>query len=119
MCIRDRVDALGRAEFAGELKAIPTTDDALRRAFFSRWVEDWRAVMADGLAQVWRLPARFVLGTLAGFRLVGEMIADWRMLGLARRARGLGDTGALRRFVTMAFAPLVLAVRRGRKLAGP
>ena len=73
--------------------------------------------MADGLAQVWRLPARFVLGTLAGFRLVGEMIADWRMLGLARRARGLGDTGALRRFVTMAFALLVLAIRRGSKLA--
>ncbi len=73
--------------------------------------------MADGLAQVWRLPERFVLGTLAGFRLVGDMIADWRMLGLARRARGLGDTGALRRFFTMAFALLVLAIRRGSKLA--
>lgn len=73
--------------------------------------------MADGLAQVWRLPARFVLGTLAGFRLVGELIADWRMVGLARRARGLGDTGALKRFFTMAFALLVLAIRRGSKLA--
>lgn len=73
--------------------------------------------MADGLAQVWRLPARFVLGTLAGFRLIGEMLADWRMLGLARRARGLGDTGALKRFFTMAFALLVLAIRRGSKLA--
>ncbi len=73
--------------------------------------------MADGLAQVWKLPSRFVLGTLAGFRLVGEMIADWRMLGLARRARGLGDSGAVRRFASMAFALLVLAIRRGSKLA--
>ena len=73
--------------------------------------------MADGLAQVWRLPARFMLGTLAGFRLMGQLVADWRMLGLARRARGLGDTGAVRRFFTMAFALLVLALRRGSKLA--
>lgn len=73
--------------------------------------------MADGLAQVWRLPARFVLGTLAGFRLAGQLIADWRLLALARRARGLGDTGALKRFATMAFALLVLAIRRGSKLA--
>lgn len=73
--------------------------------------------LADGLAQVWRLPARFVLGTLAGFRLVGELLGDWRMLALARRARGLGDTGGLRRFATMAFSLLVLALRRGSALA--
>ncbi len=73
--------------------------------------------MADGLAQVWRLPARFVLGALAGFRLLGQFTDDWRSLALARRARGLGDTGALRRFATMAFAMLVIALRRGSKLA--
>jgi len=38
-------------------------------------------------------------------------------LALARRARGLGDTGALRRAATMAFAMLVIAIRRGSKLA--
>ena len=73
--------------------------------------------LADGLAQVWRLPARFVLGALAGFRLVGRFVDDWRSLALARRARGLGDTGAVRRWATMAFAMLVIAIRRGSKLA--
>ncbi len=73
--------------------------------------------LADGLAQVWKLPARFVLGALAGFRLLSQFVDDWRSLALARRARGLGDTGALRRWVTMAFAMLVIAIRRGSKLA--
>ena len=73
--------------------------------------------LADGLAQVWRLPARFVLGALAGFRLVSRFVDDWRALSLARRARGLGDTGAVRRWATMAFAMLVIAIRRGSKLA--
>lgn len=73
--------------------------------------------MADGLAQVGRLPARFVLGALAGFRLLGRLRDDWRSLALARRARGLGDTGALRRFATMAFAMVVIALRRGSKVA--
>lgn len=73
--------------------------------------------MADGLAQVWRLPARFVLGALAGVRLFGLFTRDWRSLGQARRARGLGDSGLLRRWVTMTFAMLVFALRRGSKLA--
>jgi len=74
-------------------------------------------LMADGLAQLARLPARFVLGTLAGVRLIGLLVADWRSLGQARRARGLGDAGAVRRFASMAFGLLVLAIRRGTKLA--
>lgn len=73
--------------------------------------------LADGLAQVWRLPSRFVLGALAGARLVGLFLEDWRAMSLSRRARGIGDHGALRRFATMAFALLVLAIRRGSKLA--
>lgn len=73
--------------------------------------------MADGLAQIVRLPSRFVLGTLAGMRTIGLFINDWRMLSLARRARGLGDSGRIHRFVTMAFALLVFAIRRGTKLA--
>lgn len=73
--------------------------------------------MADGLAQVLRLPARFVLGALAGMRMLSLFVEDRRTLGRARRARGLGDTGRLRRWTTMAFALLVLAIRRGTKLA--
>lgn len=73
--------------------------------------------LADGLAQVWRLPARFVLGALAGARLIGLFLDDWRAMAMSRRARGIGDRGAVRRFATMAFALLVLAIRRGSKLA--
>jgi len=77
--------------------------------------------LADGLAQLLKLPARFVLGALAGLRLVGLFIEDWRALSMARRARGVGDgtgiIGALRRLGSQAFALLVLSVRRGSKLA--
>lgn len=73
--------------------------------------------LADGLAQVLRLPARFVLGALAGLRLVGLFLDDWRQLSLARRARGVADTGRIRRFCAQALALLVLAIRRGSKLA--
>ena len=73
--------------------------------------------LADGLAQVLRLPARFVLGALGGLRLVGLFIEDWKSLELARRARGVADRGRLRRFAGQAFALLVLSIRRGSKLA--
>ncbi|GAA4192604.1 energy-coupling factor transporter transmembrane component T [Microbacterium oryzae] len=73
--------------------------------------------LADALAQILRLPARFVLGALAGLRLVGLLVEDWRELGLARRARGVADTGRLRRFAGQTFALFVLAIRRGSKLA--
>ena len=73
--------------------------------------------LADALAQVAKLPSRFVLGILAGTRMLGLFLDDWRTMGLARRARGVGDTGALRRFFSMAFVLLVFAVRRGTKLA--
>jgi energy-coupling factor transport system permease protein len=73
--------------------------------------------LADGLAQVARLPSRFVLGALAATRLVGLFVEDWRAMGLSRRARGIGDHGVIRRAATMAFALLVLAIRRGSKLA--
>ena len=73
--------------------------------------------LADGLGQVLRLPARFVLGALAGLRMVGLFLDDWRALELARRARGVADRGRIRRFLGMAFALLVLSIRRGSKLA--
>lgn len=73
--------------------------------------------LADGLGQTLRLPPRFVLGALAGLRMVGLFLDDWRALELARRARGVADRGRLRRFLGMAFALLVLSIRRGAKLS--
>ncbi|HEX7826562.1 MAG TPA: energy-coupling factor transporter transmembrane component T [Mycobacterium sp.] len=73
--------------------------------------------LADGLGQVLKLPARFVLGALAGLRLIGLLGQDWQYLGYARRARGVADHARLRRTAGQAFALLVFAVRRGSKLA--
>ena len=73
--------------------------------------------LADDLAQLARLPARFVLGALAGMRLLGLLAEDWRALALARRARGVSDTGRIRRWLGMAFALFVLSIRRGSTLA--
>lgn len=73
--------------------------------------------LADGLAQILRLPARFVIGGLAGLRLVGLLVEDWRELALARRARGVADTARVRRLLGQTFALLVLAIRRGSHLA--
>lgn len=73
--------------------------------------------LADGLAQILHLPARFVIGGLAGMRMLGLLAEDWRALALARRARGVADAGRLRRMLGMAFALLVLAIRRGSSLA--
>lgn len=73
--------------------------------------------LADGLGQVLRLPARFVLGALAGLRMVGLLREDWQYLGYARRARGVADHARIRRVLGQAFALLVFAIRRGTKLA--
>ena len=58
-----------------------------------------------------------MLGALAGLRLTSLFREDWRSLELARRARGLSDDSVLRRFAGQAFALLVIAIRRGTKLA--
>lgn len=73
--------------------------------------------LADGLGQLLRLPARFVIGALAGLRMVGLLRQDWQYLGYARRARGVADHARVRRLLGQAFALLVFAVRRGSKLA--
>jgi energy-coupling factor transport system permease protein len=72
---------------------------------------------ADALVQRVRLPARFVLGALAAMRLVSLFTDDWRSLQRARRARGVADSGRIRRLVGQAFALFVLAIRRGSTLA--
>lgn len=73
--------------------------------------------LADGLAQVLRLPARFVLGALAAIRMMTLLGDDWRQLAMARRARGVADRRRLRRGVSMAFGLLVVALRRATTLA--
>lgn len=73
--------------------------------------------LADDLGQRMRLPSRFVVGALAGMRMMGMLVDDWRALALARRARGVADEGRIRRFIGMAFALFVLAIRRGSSLA--
>jgi energy-coupling factor transport system permease protein len=76
--------------------------------------------LADGLGQVLRLPATFVLSALAAMRLFGVLAQEWQALTLARRARGLGDDGPLGRISTVVgqvFALLVLALRRATVLA--
>lgn len=73
--------------------------------------------MADGLAQVLRLPARPVLASLAGVRMTGLMATDWRALERARRIRGLGDGNRVVDFFRGAFALLVFALRRSAKLS--
>ncbi|WNM37192.1 energy-coupling factor transporter transmembrane component T [Micromonospora halotolerans] len=77
--------------------------------------------LADALIQNAKAPARFAIGALAAFRLVPLLEEEWRMISLARRARGV-DAGRnpvakLRLFGSTAFALLVGAIRRGTRLA--
>lgn len=77
--------------------------------------------LADALVQRWHLSARFAYGALAALRLLPLLSADWALVGLARRARGLdagwSPVGRLRLFGSQTFAVLVSAVRRGVRLA--
>jgi len=77
--------------------------------------------LADGLAQRLHLPHRFVLGGLAGLRLAGLLVVEWRTLALARRARGLGDArgplAGTRVVAGQVLALLVIALRRATRLA--
>jgi energy-coupling factor transport system permease protein len=77
--------------------------------------------LADALIQNVKAPPRFAIGALAAFRLVPLLGQEWRMLTMARRARGV-DAGRnpvarVRLFVSTAFALLVGAIRRGTRLA--
>jgi energy-coupling factor transport system permease protein len=76
--------------------------------------------LADSLIQQLHLSPRFAVGALAAARLVPMMAAEWQILSLARRARGV-STGspiaALRLFFGKLLALLVGAVRRATRLA--
>lgn len=77
--------------------------------------------LADALAQKLKAPHRFVLGALAGMRLVGLLFEEWRTLGLARHARGVGHEGnpvaRFGNFLGQAFGLMVQAIRRATRLA--
>ncbi|GAA1622476.1 energy-coupling factor transporter transmembrane component T family protein [Georgenia ruanii] len=77
--------------------------------------------LADGLAQRLKVPHRFVLGALAAMRLVGLLAAEWRTLGMARRARGVGTHrgwwGRVGAQLGQGLALLVQAIRRATRLA--
>lgn len=73
--------------------------------------------LGDGLARILRLPERFVLGAVAGARLITLFRADWRSLALARRARGVAERGRILHVASMSFSLLVLSLRRGSRLA--
>jgi energy-coupling factor transport system permease protein len=77
--------------------------------------------LADALIQQAKAPPRFAIGALAAFRLLPLLGDEWRLLTLARRARGV-DAGAnplarLRLLASLSFALLVSAIRRGTRLA--
>ena len=77
--------------------------------------------LADALIQNAKAPARFAIGALAAFRMVPLLEQEWRMISMARRARGV-DAGRnpvakLRLFGSTAFTLLVGAIRRGTRLA--
>lgn len=73
--------------------------------------------LGDALSQILRLPSRFVIGAVAGVRMMTLLKSDWQSLGMARRARGLTDEGRFKHLLTMSFGLLVIALRRGGKLA--
>ena len=77
--------------------------------------------LADALVQQLHLPWRFAIGALAAMRLLPLMAAEWRVLGLARRARGLeagrSPVSKARVFWSQAFALLVGAIRRGVRMS--
>ena len=73
--------------------------------------------MGDGLAQILHLPARPMLAALAGARMTSLMVADWKALERARRARGVGDAPRISSFLRGSFSLLVFALRRSGKLA--
>lgn len=77
--------------------------------------------LGGALSQQLKVPHRFVLGALAGMRLLGLMIEEFTTLTLARRARGVGNLGTLRQRINakagQLLALLVQGIRRAGRLA--
>lgn len=78
------------------------------------------AALAGSLVQQLHLSPRFAIGGLAAARLLPILAAEWQILALARRARGVSADspfGAVRLAFGQLLALLVAAVRRATRLA--
>ncbi len=77
--------------------------------------------LVDSLAQDLRVSSRFVLGTLAGMNVMGQLAGHWHVLGRSLRARGRlvhrGILPRLRLFRFRCFGILVMAVRKASRMA--
>lgn len=77
--------------------------------------------LADSLQQQARLSPRLAIGVLAAIRMLPILAAEWQILGMARRARGVSSDGspvaAARLAFGMLLALLVGSVRRATRLA--
>jgi energy-coupling factor transport system permease protein len=68
--------------------------------------------LADSLVAHLRVSPRFAIGALAALRLAPLLAGEYRLIRLARRARG-----TRRKFFSSLFGLLVAAIRRGIRLA--
>ncbi|MFV2195867.1 energy-coupling factor transporter transmembrane component T family protein [Nocardiopsis sp. LOL_012] len=77
--------------------------------------------MSDGLVQRLRVPERPAMAVLAALRLIPLLVAQWRTVTLARRARGLAagydPIRGAGLFFGRLFALLVRAIRAGTLMA--
>lgn len=76
--------------------------------------------LADAVVQQAGVPPRFGYGALAAMRLLPMLTDDWRTQTLAARARGVtprGPAGHVRQAGHRVLGLLVVAVRRGTRLA--
>ena len=77
--------------------------------------------VADALIQQARVSPRFAIGVLAALRLVPVLAREWRIIGLARRARGVeagrSPIAAARLLAGRLMALLVAAIRRASRMA--
>ena len=77
--------------------------------------------LADSLQQQAHLPPRLAVGAMAAIRTLPILAAEWQLLGMARRARGISAGWSPLPAVRLAFgkllALLVGAVRRATRLA--
>jgi energy-coupling factor transport system permease protein len=77
--------------------------------------------VADSLIQQAHVSPRFAVGVLAALRLVPVLAREWRIIGLARRARGVeagrSPIAAVRLVAGRLMALLVAAIRRSSRMA--
>jgi energy-coupling factor transport system permease protein len=77
--------------------------------------------LADSLQQQARLSPRLAVGVLAAIRMLPIQAVEWQLLGMARRARGVGAGWSPVAVARLAFgrllALLVGAIRRATRLA--